>query len=147
MSPPSFDDQGRVLICSIHHPKKLRDSASVMQKLHPDLFYEDEERNVLATGTGHVVFQAVQVAKDPLGRFSKKHPVPQALVTLQKSYKAEWVTTAIANAIGTAFTKSALVALTDSMDADKAAHYVASEAINVICRSWTKIPEPRKPET
>lgn len=147
MSPPTFDDRGRVLICSPHHRKELRDSVFAIHRLHPGLFYEDEERNVWATGPGNIVFRAVQVAKDPLGAFSKRHPIPQALATLQNSQKSEWVTTAIAEAINTAFTTEALLALADSMETEQAAHYVASEAINVICRNWTRLPRPTKPET
>jgi len=121
------------------------DRRAEMQKLQaifPDFFYEDEERSVWATAVGSVIFKAIQIAGDPNGPFARVSPSPLAVKTLHQSRGAGWVTATLARAIEESFTKPVLIAVTDSQTSERAAYQLASEAINAVCRSWTRLPTP-----
>ena len=142
MSPRASDEFGRVYMTGTHSTRDVRESVQVIQQVHPDFFYEDEERNVWATQTGVVIYEAVQIAKNPLGQFRDKYKNDPAMISIKNRNKPDWVAFTIADAIRRSLTKASLIALTESMDPAKAAHYVASEAINLICREWLRKDTP-----
>lgn len=122
----------------VHSTPDRRSLMRMLQALFPDFFYEDEERSVWATPVGAVVWRAVQIASDPDGPFRRVYPSPLAVGAWDKSQGAGWVTSTVARAIQRSSSSFAIIACTDSMDHEKAAYHLASEAINTICRDWTR---------
>jgi hypothetical protein len=147
MSPQTHDDFGRVFISSTHSTHDVRDSVQVIQQIHSDFFYEDEERNVWATPTGSIIYEAIKIAKDPLGRFRDQYKTDPAMIRMKNHGKEDWVTFTIADAIQRCFTKTTLIALAESMQPSKASYYVASEAINLICREWLRADTMKSPKS
>lgn len=138
MTTRASDDYGRVYMSGTNSARDVREIVQVIQQVHPDFFFEDEERNVWATKTGSIIYEAIQIAKNPVGEFSEKYRNAPAMISIKNNTKSDWVTFTLADAIHRSLTKATLIALTESMEHQKAAHYIASEAINLICREWLR---------
>jgi hypothetical protein len=142
MTTHGHDEYGRVLMSSVFSSPERRSEMHALQTIFPDFFYEDEERSVWATAVGSVIFNAIHIAGDPNGPFSRASPSPISVKTLHQARGAGWVTSTLARAIERSFTKPVLIAIVDSQTAERAAYQLASGAINEVCRAWTRLPTP-----
>lgn len=147
MTVPGYDEYGRVLMSSVYSSPDRRALMRTLQTVFPDFYYEDEERSVWATAVGDVICKAVGIASDPNGPFSRVSPSPLAIQAMHRSHGAAWVVSTIARAIERSFTKSMLLAITDSAEPERASCHVASEAINTICRDWSRPPSKQPSDT